>query len=112
MKKVLLLLLIASASIYISCSKKRSGKPLVLVFYKTAGFVHSSIPNGIAAIQKLGNENGFNVDTTNNAAFFNDDSLKRYAAVIFLSTTGDVLNFRSEERRVGKECRSRWSPYH
>ena len=25
---------------------------------------------------------------------------------------GDVLAFRSEERRVGKECRSRWSPYH
>ena len=23
-----------------------------------------------------------------------------------------VLHFRSEERRVGKECRSRWSPYH
>ena len=22
------------------------------------------------------------------------------------------LNYRSEERRVGKECRSRWSPYH
>ena len=29
---------------------------------------------------------------------------------------GDIIvatkNFRSEERRVGKECRSRWSPYH
>ena len=25
---------------------------------------------------------------------------------------GIVLNGRSEERRVGKECRSRWSPYH
>ena len=24
----------------------------------------------------------------------------------------DVLLSRSEERRVGKECRSRWSPYH
>ena len=24
----------------------------------------------------------------------------------------DVRNHRSEERRVGKECRSRWSPYH
>ena len=23
-----------------------------------------------------------------------------------------VYLFRSEERRVGKECRSRWSPYH
>ena len=22
------------------------------------------------------------------------------------------MNLRSEERRVGKECRSRWSPYH
>src|SRR3989441_1259304 len=25
---------------------------------------------------------------------------------------GDPLKSRSEERRVGKECRSRWSPYH
>ena len=24
----------------------------------------------------------------------------------------DYTNLRSEERRVGKECRSRWSPYH
>src|SRR5256885_8098450 len=29
------------------------------------------------------------------------------------SSTTDLLNTdRSEERRVGKECRSRWSPYH
>ena len=26
--------------------------------------------------------------------------------------TGELLQLRSEERRVGKECRSRWSPYH
>ena len=26
--------------------------------------------------------------------------------------TGKVNGRRSEERRVGKECRSRWSPYH
>ena len=26
--------------------------------------------------------------------------------------SGDFLRLRSEERRVGKECRSRWSPYH
>ena len=29
-----------------------------------------------------------------------------------LDTTVDVVEGRSEERRVGKECRSRWSPYH
>ena len=25
---------------------------------------------------------------------------------------GEIVTCRSEERRVGKECRSRWSPYH
>src|SRR3712207_7399855 len=28
------------------------------------------------------------------------------------SSVGSVTTLRSEERRVGKECRSRWSPYH
>ena len=34
---------------------------------------------------------------------------------IIPNTKGDILHAmkaRSEERRVGKECRSRWSPYH
>ena len=43
-------------------------KPRVLVFAKTAGFYHTSIPSGMAAIQKLGNENNFLVDTTRNSA--------------------------------------------
>src|SRR5256885_16738716 len=30
---------------------------------------------------------------------------------VFLTTHGVTGYFRSEERRVGKECRSRWSPY-
>ena len=32
--------------------------------------------------------------------------------VAFLSVSLLVMCVRSEERRVGKECRSRWSPYH
>jgi glucose/arabinose dehydrogenase/type 1 glutamine amidotransferase len=63
-----------------------------LVFSKTAGFRHTSIANGIAAIQKLGNENGFEVFATENAAEFTDEQLAQYQVVIFLSTTGDVLN--------------------
>ena len=31
---------------------------------------------------------------------------------IFEISQSAVERFRSEERRVGKECRSRWSPYH
>ncbi len=29
-----------------------------------------------------------------------------------IATNSQFVLFRSEERRVGKECRSRWSPYH
>ena len=64
----------------------------VLVFSKTAGFRHGSIPDGITAIEKLGAENGFNVDATEDAAVFNDTDLAAYEAVLWLSTTGDVLN--------------------
>ncbi|MCQ6959369.1 ThuA domain-containing protein [Mucilaginibacter aquariorum] len=67
-------------------------KPKVLIFCKTAGFHHESIAVGIPAIIKMGQENNFDVDTTTNAAKFTADNLKQYAAVIFLSTTGDVLN--------------------
>jgi cytochrome c len=64
----------------------------ILVFSKTKGFYHSSIPAGISAIQKLGKENNFIVDTTKNADYFVEDSLKHYNAVVFLSTTMNVLN--------------------
>ena len=52
-----------------SCSDKRSGDPRVLVFSKTSGFYHQSIPAGNAALQKLAQENGFQIDTTTNEGF-------------------------------------------
>ncbi|HEX2630282.1 MAG TPA: ThuA domain-containing protein [Chitinophagaceae bacterium] len=67
-------------------------KPSVLVFSKTAGYHHASIKNGQLAIMQLGNENGFNVDTSSDASLFTKKGLSKYKAVIFLSTTGDVLN--------------------
>lgn len=78
--------------LFSSCSNKRPGDPKILVFSKTAGFQHASIPDGISAIQKLGSEHGFEVDTTTNAQTFTEDLLSQYSAVVFLSTTGDVLN--------------------
>ncbi|MDF2849218.1 MAG: hypothetical protein K0R97_3200, partial [Oerskovia sp.] len=63
-----------------------------LIFSKTAGFRHDAIPAGITAIEKLGTENGFTVDVTEDAADFNDANLAQYEVVIWLSTTGDVLN--------------------
>ncbi|MFJ3336907.1 ThuA domain-containing protein [Streptomyces sp. NPDC086766] len=69
----------------------------VLVFSKTTGYRHASIPDGIAAIEKLGQEHGFAVDTTEDATRFNDAELAQYQSVVFLSTTGDPLDQQSEK---------------
>lgn len=66
--------------------------PKVLVFTKTSGHRHASIEAGIAAIEKLGNENGFEVEATEDSTLFSEEKLVNYAAVIFLNTSGDVLN--------------------
>ncbi|MBF8187134.1 ThuA domain-containing protein [Nonomuraea sp. K274] len=69
----------------------------VLVFSKTTGFRHDSIPEGIAAIQKLGQENNFAVDATEDSTQFTDENLAQYQAVIFLSTTGDPLGTQDQK---------------
>nr|WP_168202636.1 ThuA domain-containing protein [Georgenia wutianyii] len=63
-----------------------------LVFSKTAGFRHGSIPAGVAAIQQLGEEHGFAVDHTEDSTAFTEENLANYDVVVWLSTTGDVLN--------------------
>jgi len=63
-----------------------------LVFSKTLMFRHASITNGIAAIRKLGAENHFQVEATEDASWFTPANLARYKVVIFLSTSGDILN--------------------
>ncbi|WP_328851880.1 lectin [Micromonospora globbae] len=64
----------------------------VLVFSKTAGFRHDSIAVGTQAIRDLGAANNFTVTATEDAAAFTTGNLAQYEAVVFLNTTGDVLN--------------------
>lgn len=64
----------------------------VLIFSKTAGFRHDSIPAGVAAIRQLGLENNFDVHATEDAAIFNTDSLAKFRVVIFFNTSADVLD--------------------
>jgi type 1 glutamine amidotransferase len=75
-----------------AASRQPAPERRILVFAKTAGFRHSSIPAGKAAILRLGRENGFLVDTTEDAGRFTTEGLAPYRAVVFLSTTGNVLD--------------------
>jgi type 1 glutamine amidotransferase len=69
-----------------------SGPLTVLVFSKTAAFRHDSIPDGIAALTNVAAENGWNLSATEDDSVFTDDGLAPLDVVVFLSTTGDVLD--------------------
>ncbi|HXR81913.1 MAG TPA: ThuA domain-containing protein, partial [Saprospiraceae bacterium] len=63
-----------------------------LLFTKTDGFHHESILAGVEAIRQLATRHHFVVDWQENASVFNDKALENYKVVIFLNTTGNILN--------------------
>lgn len=76
----------------LSATAQRGGQFQVLLFSKTAGFHHESINDGVTAIRKLGERHHFSVNWQENASVFNDRQLENIDVVIFLNTTGDILN--------------------
>jgi cytochrome c len=64
----------------------------VLVFSATAGYRHASIPDGIAALRSLAGQRGWALSATEDATQFQDGTLSALDVIVFLSTTGDVLD--------------------
>lgn len=64
----------------------------ILVFTKTTGYRHESIPAGVAALRELAAEHGVGLEHTEDAAAFTADGLADYDAVVWLSASGDVLD--------------------
>ena len=87
-----LLLVVATCFALIAAAFARSDEPRVLVFTRTTGFRHDSIIAGAEAIVKLGERAAFVVDPTDDPADFNAENLKKYRAVVFLNTTGNILD--------------------
>ncbi|MFD7772465.1 ThuA domain-containing protein [Streptomyces sp. NPDC059787] len=69
-------------------------RPALLVYTRTTDYRHDSIPAGVAALRTLGD---FTVDATEDPAVF-EEPLDRYAAVVFLSTSGEVLTPAGRQR--------------
>ena len=64
----------------------------VLVYSRTTGYRHASIPAAARAIRELGAEHGFAVEHTEDPMQFTDANLARFSAVVFLSNTQVVLD--------------------
>jgi cytochrome c len=84
----LAIVLLSGITLLSGCSKKPRK---IMVFIGTAGDA-SSASTGVQAILKLGKDNDFTVDTTSDAGWFLEDTLKNYSAIAFLNTGGGSLN--------------------
>lgn len=88
-----LIFLFASSALVAQQSK-------VLIFSKTRGFRHTSIEHGRTIIADLCLENNIAVDSTEDASIFTFNNLKKYDALIFLNTTGDLFNEKQQEALI------------
>jgi type 1 glutamine amidotransferase len=73
-------------------SSLRVKNPKVLLFSKTKGFRHDSIETARDRIIENGSKSGMSFEWTEDSSKFNSDYLKRFDSIVFLMTTGDVLN--------------------
>lgn len=94
-------IVVISCFLFSFCQKKTEDvivlKPKkVLIFSKTNGFRHESISAGINAIKKMGMENHFLVDATEDSLAINTKNLDQYQVIIFLNTTGTILAEKQE----------------
>ena len=64
----------------------------VLVFSKTAGFRHGSIGAGKEMFKKLALEHAWMVDYSEDSGVFTPERLGKYQVIVFLNTTGDILD--------------------
>lgn len=64
----------------------------LLVFSKTSGFRHVSIPDGIEMLTEMAAAEGWSAEFTEDSAAFSAGSFARFDVVVFLNTTGDVLD--------------------
>lgn len=63
-----------------------------LLFTKTDGWHHESINPAVTAMKRMAEDHYFTIDWHEDAARINDENLKQYDVIIFLLTTGNILN--------------------
>lgn len=74
--------------------------PGLLIFHRTRGFRHDSIPAGIEAFEFLGEKHGFETTATTDPNIFTEEGLGNFDVIVFLNTTGDVLD---DDQQVAME---------
>jgi uncharacterized protein len=85
-----IILIIQLVCFQITLAQTKQFKALLVT--TTNGWHHESLHSGVLAIQQLGVKNFFDVVLFENPKGFNDKYLEQFKVVIFLNTTGDILD--------------------
>lgn len=96
--RLLFLVLVLPVILPLSTTAQSDASFRVLIFSKTDGFRHASIEPAIEAVQKMGEEYGFEVDATEDSQWFTHNRLEAYDVVFFLNTSMTLFN--DEQRAV------------
>src|SRR5438552_13638681 len=98
------LLLAADSCAQLAPAGESCGRPAssadVLVFARTAGFRHDSIPAGIAALQEVGAQAGYLIEASEDPCALTETALAHVRVVVFLNTSGTILQ---DEQRSALE---------
>ncbi|MEO8659615.1 MAG: ThuA domain-containing protein [Bryobacteraceae bacterium] len=93
MKRTVLSIVLILFSVAASAAERK-----ILVYtHNGVGYVHDNIPYSVAAIKKLGAENGFEVDSSDDPKVFTKDNLKQYRVLVFSNTNNEA--FENQEQR-------------
>jgi type 1 glutamine amidotransferase len=77
-------------------SQTVSDSSSLLIFTKTEGYRHQSIPEGVNAIEEIASQNDISTVHTEDVTYFQPDSLANFDIVLFLNTTGNILNEKQQ----------------
>ncbi len=77
-------------------AQETSDQKNILIFTKTEGYRHASIPTGVEAVEKLAADNNMQTHHTEDAGIFTEEGLAEYDVILFLSTTGNILEDKQQ----------------
>jgi len=80
-----------------ACIGQDNSSHSILIFTKTEGYRHQSIPTGVDAVEQLASEHNMATLHTEDAAYFHPDTLRQFDAIVFLNTTGNILNKQQQQ---------------
>jgi type 1 glutamine amidotransferase len=103
---------LAAALLGVTAAVGAEALPRILVYTRNGltadgrkGYIHENIASSVAAIQRLGADNGFAVDVSDDPETFTDATLKLYRALVFSNTNNQIFTNEAQQAALQRYIR-------